>query len=171
MFSSYLIFFFFLITRRPPRSTRSDTLFPYTPLFRSPAVPGPVAFDFCLRIGRLDAAYIAPLVVRIAHVAERAGRRLVLVLDPREPPLDVVANELRLDRIRVESALHRDLAVDVVVVGRHLLEVDLGDVRPDRDPGHQPVLVTVVFGSRVAERIGLHLAEIDRKSTRLKSSH
>src|SRR3546814_3007368 len=27
--------FFFLISRRPPRSTRTDTLFPYTTLFRS----------------------------------------------------------------------------------------------------------------------------------------
>src|SRR3546814_4785924 len=27
--------FFFLIVRRPPRSTRTDTLFPYTTLFRS----------------------------------------------------------------------------------------------------------------------------------------
>src|SRR3546814_7784655 len=30
-------FFFFLMIRRPPRSTRTDTLFPYTTLFRSPA--------------------------------------------------------------------------------------------------------------------------------------
>src|SRR3546814_16871648 len=30
-----VIFFFFLIIRRPPRSTRTDTLFPYTTLFRS----------------------------------------------------------------------------------------------------------------------------------------
>src|SRR3546814_11436389 len=29
--------FFFLMIRRPPRSTRTDTLFPYTTLFRSPA--------------------------------------------------------------------------------------------------------------------------------------
>src|SRR3546814_5779395 len=29
------IFFFFLMIRRPPRSTRTDTLFPYTTLFRS----------------------------------------------------------------------------------------------------------------------------------------
>src|SRR3546814_21098280 len=28
--------FFFLVIRRPPRSTRTDTLFPYTTLFRSP---------------------------------------------------------------------------------------------------------------------------------------
>src|SRR3546814_16363509 len=33
-------FFFFLMIRRPPRSTRTDTLFPYTTLFRSG--PGPV---------------------------------------------------------------------------------------------------------------------------------
>src|SRR3546814_16749231 len=29
------ILFFFLMIRRPPRSTRTDTLFPYTTLFRS----------------------------------------------------------------------------------------------------------------------------------------
>src|SRR3546814_18502976 len=33
----YGIFFFFLMIRRPPRSTRTDTLFPYTTLFRSDA--------------------------------------------------------------------------------------------------------------------------------------
>src|SRR3546814_1485634 len=31
-----LFLFFFLMIRRPPRSTRTDTLFPYTTLFRSP---------------------------------------------------------------------------------------------------------------------------------------
>src|SRR3546814_5650236 len=31
----YCHFFFFLMIRRPPRSTRTDTLFPYTTLFRS----------------------------------------------------------------------------------------------------------------------------------------
>src|SRR3546814_12139712 len=47
------ILFFFLMIRRPPRSTRTDTLFPYTTLFRSqepwvvgatvhPIVPGAV---------------------------------------------------------------------------------------------------------------------------------
>src|SRR3546814_18828183 len=32
--------FFFLMIRRPPRSTRTDTLFPYTTLFRSFVGPG-----------------------------------------------------------------------------------------------------------------------------------
>src|SRR3546814_10941763 len=31
-----VLVFFFLMIRRPPRSTRTDTLFPYTTLFRSP---------------------------------------------------------------------------------------------------------------------------------------
>src|SRR3546814_15894271 len=31
--------FFFLMIRRPPRSTRTDTLFPYTTLFRSQPKP------------------------------------------------------------------------------------------------------------------------------------
>src|SRR3546814_11018593 len=37
MFAHLLLvcLFFFLMIRRPPRSTRTDTLFPYTTLFRS----------------------------------------------------------------------------------------------------------------------------------------
>src|SRR3546814_14182034 len=31
----FLFFFFYLMRRRPPRPTRTDTLFPYTTLFRS----------------------------------------------------------------------------------------------------------------------------------------
>src|SRR3546814_18058515 len=34
--STFFFFFFFVKIRRPPRSTRTDTLFPYTTLFRSP---------------------------------------------------------------------------------------------------------------------------------------
>src|SRR3546814_5523427 len=33
--SVFCLSFFFLLIRRPPRSTRTDTLFPYTTLFRS----------------------------------------------------------------------------------------------------------------------------------------
>src|SRR3546814_18517270 len=35
MSSSFVSLFFLLIIRRPPRATRTDTLFPYTTLFRS----------------------------------------------------------------------------------------------------------------------------------------
>src|SRR3546814_17154980 len=36
LYSSFL--FFFLMIRRPPKSTRTDTLFPYTTLFRSSSI-------------------------------------------------------------------------------------------------------------------------------------
>src|SRR3546814_1572179 len=47
-----ILLFFFLMIRRPPRSTRTDTLFPYTTLFDAPNdvvdltvnVPTPTAF-------------------------------------------------------------------------------------------------------------------------------
>src|SRR3546814_15566263 len=47
----YLMLIFFLMIRRPPRSTRTDTLLPYTTLFRSPcefprpAKPSPTCSD------------------------------------------------------------------------------------------------------------------------------
>src|SRR3546814_4992543 len=44
----YFMFFcfFFLMIRRPPRSTRTDTLFPYTTLFRS-CSPGSAYARIC----------------------------------------------------------------------------------------------------------------------------
>src|SRR3546814_3364551 len=58
--------------RRPPRSTRTDTLFPYTTLFRSHrlAVEG---------VGRLGGGHVALALVEHAHVAaQRQGRDHVL---------------------------------------------------------------------------------------------
>src|SRR3546814_7900632 len=37
----FLLCVFFLVIRRPPRSTRTDTLFPYTTLFRSTTPSSP----------------------------------------------------------------------------------------------------------------------------------
>src|SRR3546814_8567152 len=48
MFALFHFFFFFLMIRRPPRSTRTDTLFPYTTLFRSDVVLVAVGQDQCL---------------------------------------------------------------------------------------------------------------------------
>src|SRR3546814_11106306 len=50
-------FFFFLMIRRPPRSTRTDTLFPYTTLFRS------CTNRFCVQAGVHD-AFVAKLAER-----------------------------------------------------------------------------------------------------------
>src|SRR3546814_14033998 len=55
----------FLMIRRPPRSTRTDTLFPYTTLFRSQ--PGTAAVGGC---GRFQ---LSPVEERAVGVGE--GRR------------------------------------------------------------------------------------------------
>src|SRR3546814_6585714 len=46
-----LSLFFFLMIRRPPRSTRTDTLFPYTTLFRSAIREGLVDARRMIQIG------------------------------------------------------------------------------------------------------------------------
>src|SRR3546814_17827987 len=63
---SYL--FVFLMIRRPPRSTRTDTLFPYTTLFRS-RISRDRADEICL-----DRARGAPIVARRPEI-EQGHRR------------------------------------------------------------------------------------------------
>src|SRR3546814_19788125 len=55
----FALFFFLVMTRRPPRATLTDTLFPYTTLFRSfghrrePRILDPRPLDIAVEIGRL----------------------------------------------------------------------------------------------------------------------
>src|SRR3546814_10946362 len=63
------VFFFFLMLRRPPRSTRTDTLFPYTTLFRS-------------------ALLLSIILAHAELVARRMERRPVLLLDEVAAHLD-----------------------------------------------------------------------------------
>src|SRR3546814_14227109 len=56
MFTCYI---FFLMIRRPPRSTRTDTLFPYTTLFRAPDLEPILAFgddDGAIRVALAEEA-------------------------------------------------------------------------------------------------------------------
>src|SRR3546814_18236930 len=55
----YVLLFFFLMIRRPPRSTRTDTLFPYT-----------TALPIC----RCDPSTFSVLSTRAASVAKLVGR-------------------------------------------------------------------------------------------------
>src|SRR3546814_14855223 len=120
MFISFVTFsiwlsllFLFLIIRRPPRSTRTDTLLPYTTLFRSLVV--------LLVAGLEDAADGEPL-----HLLDRAHRRGAhvgqhqhLVADPGADPDRKLAPEHDVEAAGgevVEAALehllgqHRHLA-------------------------------------------------------------
>src|SRR3546814_14413198 len=66
---------FFLMIRRPPRSTRTDTLFPYTTLFRS-WKPGEVVF--IKAIGRALTTYGDEIVGRVLSMIGRAFKDQVL---------------------------------------------------------------------------------------------
>src|SRR3546814_12102790 len=63
----------FLMIRRPPRSTRTDTLFPYTTLFRSDGGPQPGvgACGRCVGV-RQEHRKPRPHGVQLPHVAEIA---------------------------------------------------------------------------------------------------
>src|SRR3546814_1276057 len=60
--------------RRPPRSTRTDTLFPYTTLFRS-------LHRLCLAAARTDHERSLPRLERMAALRPRRHRSL----EPRRP--------------------------------------------------------------------------------------
>src|SRR5690349_22229387 len=76
----FVIFFFFLMIRRPPRST----LFPYTTLFRSTArayvsaviIAGAVVFAVCLPLARFDSPFLFLVLLRSEeHTSELQSRR------------------------------------------------------------------------------------------------
>src|SRR3546814_4640693 len=92
-FSCCFFFFFFLMIRRPPWSTRTDTLFPYTTLFRSLQAAGVAEVGACFQehalaarvhqvaLDRIDRDRLAVAVVvqaflRIRHAADEIERAL-----------------------------------------------------------------------------------------------
>src|SRR3546814_6851070 len=84
-----MFFFFFLMIRRPPRSTRTDTLFPYTTLFRSPAQAGDGIGEQIAVAASGLAERSELLVERAKIVRECAGegpaRRILRREDSRQP--------------------------------------------------------------------------------------
>src|SRR3546814_6190302 len=70
MFSLSASFFLFLMIRRPPRSTRTDTLFPYTTLFRSQA-------DARLWPGRRARMRRRPALLPLQRLSDHAVARRV----------------------------------------------------------------------------------------------
>src|SRR3546814_2779811 len=111
----FFCLFFFLMIRRPPRSTRTDTLFPYTTLFRSK-----LALD--------EAAKEKALGQDVAHQMRQAVR-------PRErvAGMIILGNEAA-DRNAsevVEQRKHRipDLAADILEIDVYALRAGRGTLR------------------------------------------
>src|SRR3546814_8129858 len=87
-----LCIFFFLMIRRPPRSTRTDTLFPYTTLFRAALVLDHVD----QRLGHVD-----------VRSFERADLDLgVHILGQRAAAVDMEQIVEPLERVRARSEEH-----------------------------------------------------------------
>src|SRR3546814_20720340 len=79
------LFFFFLMIRRPPRSTRTDTLFPYTTLFRGDVAVGEQAIPHGSPIGTKPPKGKAMSWTSIADMIVQSGdAQTALVAAPLE---------------------------------------------------------------------------------------
>src|SRR3546814_7553867 len=131
--------FFFLRIRRPPRSTRTDTLFPYTTLFRSGR-------------GRMG--------------MERAADERLTREDMRSKPV-----VLSIDS-RVQQAIEGELGAamakfQAIGAAGIVLDVRTGEVVAMASlPSFNPNNPAKVTPEQMFNR-----ATLDRKSTRLNSSH
>src|SRR3546814_9714468 len=69
--------FFFLMIRRPPRSTRTDTLLPYTTLFRSAdvAVAALTEPSHAGQVYELTSPRLVSFPEAVAEIAKASGRR------------------------------------------------------------------------------------------------
>src|SRR3546814_14980669 len=85
-----ILSFFFLMIRRPPRSTRTDTLFPYTTLFRSELLAH--AIDVGRGPGgRMDVPRDGRVLGRQAEAVEAHREHDVLAVHPMHAGHDVWA--------------------------------------------------------------------------------
>src|SRR3546814_18240720 len=88
---------FFLMTRRPPRSTRTDTLFPYTTLFRSaglgfdPDLNLPRAGQLAQRLAAagIDLGSVTDIVLTHMHMDHIGGLIVDGVKDRLRPDLRI----------------------------------------------------------------------------------
>src|SRR3546814_9049592 len=83
MHNVFNIFSFFLMYRRPPRSTRTDTLFPYTTLFRSHGPRVRIIFDIGDLHQHVGRVMIARLDGPCAVLLDKAQRLVEAVIDQR----------------------------------------------------------------------------------------
>src|SRR3546814_4705839 len=66
----WIFLFVVLMIRRPPRSTRTDTLFPYTTLFRSGGRAGPTGPEHATTGGRRQGLTPVPPIFRASRAAQ-----------------------------------------------------------------------------------------------------
>src|SRR3546814_76179 len=116
--------------RRPPRSTRTDTLFPYTTLFRSPIV-GNEPFVVLLADDLIDAP--VSVTQQLVEAAHRQNGSVIAIQDVERKQTDkygIISGEAvnqkttRLAGI-VEKPAPADAPSTLAVVGRYVLEPEI----------------------------------------------
>src|SRR3546814_3484581 len=106
-YGSLFVLFFFVMIRRPPRSTRTDTLFPYTTLFRSTIASGDSGFLAQAGDHRL-AQHIVAAGVGIGRQPLQLSFLLALAVALLGFPHFLVLDRLRLDELPRDSATRPD---------------------------------------------------------------
>src|SRR3546814_2936410 len=115
---------FFLMILRPPRSTLTDTLFPYTPLFRSPAAGDDVLAE------RLQP-------VQCAGEPRLVGLPLLELAPPAVDPVAQVRRQHAEEAFRRRLLARRLIHPRRVVVGEGVAGMDLDQV-VDQDQRPRP---------------------------------
>src|SRR3546814_8464214 len=140
MVSFYVLFF--LMIRRPPRSTRTDTLFPYTTLFRS--IGGREAGTFFQGDRRFDITVRLPDHVR-DNIQAIQQLPIALPKDESSPgrasyiPLGEIAT---LEQAPGPNQVSREAGKRRIVVSANVQERDLGSLVADATQAIKRVKIT-----------------------------
>src|SRR3546814_20947621 len=86
----FVLVIFFLMLRRPPRSTRTDTLFPYTTLFRSILTPPLLHLEPCLNAIDRPAPEMVPHGFPVGNTFS-AGCQQSFTIMVKQPPVGLTA--------------------------------------------------------------------------------
>src|SRR3546814_4897578 len=90
------LWLFFLMIRRPPRSTRTDTLFPYTTLFRSPGhIVSAPAYPVCAhcnashrRLRSEEHTSELQSLMRISYAVFCLKKKIIHKYNPQQTPIE-----------------------------------------------------------------------------------
>src|SRR3546814_7836013 len=138
----FVMLFIFLMIRRPPRSTRTDTLFPYTTLFRSTKLFQPP---------RDRGAGRRTGDERLRLFPGRGGRAAPSVRNARRAPAGAVAADVRLYRRRTPARTPSTVLAAPTVVrmaaGRTVSDVQrsAGIVRSEEHTSELPSLMRIPY--------------------------
>src|SRR3546814_14899740 len=154
-------FFFFLMIRRPPRSTRTDTLFPYTTLFRSLVLTSGTTFALNLVAYSWALPRLQPgdaiLVSRMEHHANIVPWQLVA----ERTGATIKVAEITSDGVLDLQALEAGMTGEVKLLAITHVSNVLGTVNPVREicrMARTRGIVTVVAGSQAAPPRAVALA-------------